>query len=226
MREYVYSPLTHPENIRLLQLLPKRDDQMNIRCELFEYPFRNSGCLSYPYEAISYVWGSENKPCSIIINDQALFITQSLHALLLRLQDLNCSRIVWADAVCIDQKNVMEKEHQIQFMAEIYANANRVVVWLGETKDSSDQALEAIRLAGEESMKPLQSEPSQPAIPQQAVSQLLQRQWFQRVWVREQGIEMLVQVTKWYDRFCKRFLLPVMSQSYVAPQRLTVMPSV
>jgi hypothetical protein len=32
-------------------------------------------------------------------------------------------------------------------MARIYAQANRVVVWLGEAADNSDQALEEIRVA-------------------------------------------------------------------------------
>ena len=34
-------------------------------------------------------------------------------------------------------------------MAEIYAKATRVVVWLGEAETDGHQALEAIRIAGE-----------------------------------------------------------------------------
>jgi hypothetical protein len=192
-----------------------------MRCKLFEYPIRNSDNLFYPYETVSYVWGRENKPRSIIVDDQTLSIIQSLYALLLRLQDLGCFRIIWADAVCINQENQKEKEHRIQIMAEIYAKANHVVVWLGETNENSDQALEAIRLAGENSIKPLQSELSQEAIPQ-----LLRRQWFRRMWVREQGFKMLMEVTKWYSRSCKKLLLPDTFQLCMALRRLTAMPSV
>jgi hypothetical protein len=52
------------------------------------------------------------------------------------------------DAVCIDQKNDKEKVQQIQIMPKIYSQANRVLVWLGEAADNSDQALEEIRAAG------------------------------------------------------------------------------
>jgi hypothetical protein len=68
---------------------------------------------------------------------------------LLRLQDHLCSRVIWIDAICIDQANKKEKEGQIALMVEIYAKARRVVVWLGEAEDEGDRALEEIRLIGE-----------------------------------------------------------------------------
>jgi hypothetical protein len=168
-----------PSSIRLLKLLPTENDPKNLRCELFEYSIQISDQLSHPYEALSYVWGSEDKPQSIIIDNQTLNITKNLYALLLRLQNYSCSRIIWVDAVCINQKDEEEKQYQIPLIAEIYARANSVVVWLGETEDNSDQALEAIRLAGEKSMKLPNIE-----LHQQAILQLLQRQWFRRIWVR------------------------------------------
>jgi Heterokaryon incompatibility protein (HET) len=189
MPEYLYSPILQPDSIRLLQLLCPKEDLKNLRCKLFEYPLRNRDHPSYPYEALSYVWGSENKPQSIIIDDQNLSVTQNLYTLLLRLQDPICSRIIWVDAICINQKDEKEKVHQIPFMAEIYAKATRVVVWLGEAEGNGDQALEAIRLAGEKSTKLLDTEISQQAIPQ-----LLQRPWFRRIWVRERSSRILVGV--------------------------------
>jgi hypothetical protein len=72
-----------------------------------------------------------------------------------------------------------EKEYQIQLMAKIYGLANRVVVYLGEAADDSDQALEDIRVAAEdESTKSSISEKSQ-----EAVLKLVKRQWFRRIWV-------------------------------------------
>ena len=90
MPKYLYSPLVQPDGIRLLQLLPIKDDPANLRCILFEYPLQSGDQPSYPYEALSYVWGSENKPRSIIIDGQRLGITENLYALLLRLQDHSC----------------------------------------------------------------------------------------------------------------------------------------
>ncbi|KAH7410679.1 heterokaryon incompatibility protein-domain-containing protein [Cadophora sp. MPI-SDFR-AT-0126] len=40
-------------------------------------------------------------------------------------------RIIWADALCIDQSNLEEKSHQVKEMAQIYKTAKRVLIWLG-----------------------------------------------------------------------------------------------
>lgn len=106
-------------------------------------------------------------------------MTQNLHAALARLRYSLFERIIWIDAVCINQNDDREKEQQIQFMAKIYALANRVIVWLGEVAEDSDQALHWIRAAGG----------TMPQIPlcdgmsQQAVTALLQQPWFRRIWV-------------------------------------------
>ena len=109
-----------------------------------------------------------------------LNITQNLYTALLRLRDHGCSRMLWVDAVCINQEDEKEKEKQIPLMAEIFAKALRVVVWLGEAEAGSDQALEAIRLANENSVRLPNTEPTQDVI-----RQLLTRPWFQRIWVRD-----------------------------------------
>lgn len=178
MSEYRYSQLS-PTSIRLLRLLPSEKDQKPLRCELFEYPLQNSSKSSHPYEALSYVWGSEDKPETITINDHSLNITQNLYTALLHLRDHACSRIIWVDAICIDQADEKEKGHQIQFMAAIFAKANRVIVWLGEAQEDSDQALKSIRIAGEKFTKPSNVEQFQ-----RAILQLLKRSWFRRIWVR------------------------------------------
>jgi hypothetical protein len=178
MPDYRYSPLLQPQSIRLLQLLPRKEDPRNLRCKLCEYPLRNSNDLSHPYEAISYVWGSEEKLKSIIIDGRDLSITQNLYVLLLRLQYHSYSRILWVDALCINQKDDKEKENQILLMAEIYAKASHVLVWLGEAEDDGDRALEAIRLTGENSAR------SNTELAPKAFQQLLKRPWFGRIWVR------------------------------------------
>lgn len=46
----------------------------------------------------------------------------------------------WIDALCIDQENLAERNHQVTQMGKIYASAYRVVSWLGwwdHTLDSS-----------------------------------------------------------------------------------------
>jgi hypothetical protein len=35
------------------------------------------------------------------------------------------------DAICIDQQNVKERNHQVQQMSAIYSTATEVIAWLG-----------------------------------------------------------------------------------------------
>jgi hypothetical protein len=177
-----YRPLL-PGNIRLLRLLPNEDKNAPVQCQLFDYPLQESGKRMHLYEALSYAWGDLDNPCSIYIGEHDLPVTKNLHAPLSQLRNFSLERIIWVDAICIDQKNTKEKEQQIQVMAKIYSQANRVLVWLGEAADNSDQALEEIRAAGGKAANSLNSK-----VIQSAVLALLQRDWFQRIWVREQTL--------------------------------------
>jgi hypothetical protein len=190
MVEYRYSPLPLGF-VRLLRLMP-HEDGTALQCQLFDYSLQDSlqesGKRTHPYDALSYVWGDSSKPQSISLREDKLQhnlpVTKKLHEALLHLRYRSIERIMWIDAVCIDQENEQEKMQQIQLMGKIYAQANRVVVWLGEATDNSDQALEDIRLAGgEESTNSSNNEMIQPAI-----FALLDRPWFRRIWVSEQAI--------------------------------------
>lgn len=143
-----------PDSIRLLRLLPNEDKKAPIQCELFHCSLQDSDKRTHPYDALSYVWGDPSKPQPMFvrkhksISGHNLQVTRNLHEALLRLRNCFVERILWIDAVCINQKDDQEKEQQIQFIARIYGQANRVIVWLGETADDSDQALQEIRNAG------------------------------------------------------------------------------
>ncbi|OCK88814.1 uncharacterized protein K441DRAFT_586923, partial [Cenococcum geophilum 1.58] len=187
MPGYRHSPHLQSYNIRLLQLLPGKENSKNVQCKLFECALQKSDEVSRPYEALSYVWGSTENPQSIIIledqkDDQEFTVTQNLHAALLHLQDHDIPRILWVDAICIDQSNNTEKGSQILLMAEIYAKASRVIVWLGEAQEYRDQALETVRVAAENPMDLSKTQPFQ----QQRISMLLQRPWFRRIWVLQE----------------------------------------
>lgn len=180
MPQYRHSPLPSGYgSIRLLRLMPHEDETADIQCELFEYSLKNSCKGIHLYEALSYVWGDPENRRSLSMHNHRFDVTVNLHAALSHLRNHSMERILWIDALCIDQTNQEEKEHQIQFMAKIYGQAQRVVVWLGEVADDSDLALEAIRVAGSRNFAhSLNSEKIQPA-----VLKLLERPWFRRIWV-------------------------------------------
>jgi Heterokaryon incompatibility protein (HET) len=185
MSQYHYSRLSlGPDGIRLLRLLPHEDRNAPIQCQLFDYSLQESGKRMHLYDALSYVWGDSDNPRSIYIGEHDLPVTENLHTALSHLRNFSLERIIWIDAICINQENTEEKEQQIQFMAKIYSQANRVLVWLGEAADDSDQALEEIRAAGGKATNSLNNKTIQ-----SAVLALLQRKWFRRIWVREQTLD-------------------------------------
>jgi hypothetical protein len=86
--QYRYSPLSQKsDNIHLLRLLPSKDVSEKLQCELFEYTLWESDVSNHPYEALSYVWGSEDTPKSIIVDNHKLAVIQNLYMALLCLRD-------------------------------------------------------------------------------------------------------------------------------------------
>jgi hypothetical protein len=54
-------------------------------------------------------------------------ITKNLKEALVSLRLTEGPRHLWVDAVCIDQANVKERNHQVAQMGTIYANASSLV---------------------------------------------------------------------------------------------------
>lgn len=103
------------------------------------YLLHESGALllgdTYPvqYQALSYRWGSEGEPTvEISRNYWSLFIGESAFQALAHLRHDWQPVNVWIDAICINQEDFTEKAVQVPRMRDIYANAEEVVVWLGQ----------------------------------------------------------------------------------------------
>ncbi|RAQ62744.1 hypothetical protein COH21_012863 [Aspergillus flavus] len=136
-----------PYTTRMIRLLPHEDKGAPIQCELFNYDLSETGLGTHLYQALSYVWGSEMKPESIILNGCIFHVTANLHTALLYLRNRQLERILWVDAICINQDEDdqgHEKSKQIPLMRTIYAQAERVIVWLGDATENGDKALEEI----------------------------------------------------------------------------------
>ncbi|KAI1102379.1 heterokaryon incompatibility protein-domain-containing protein [Jackrogersella minutella] len=131
-------PLSHQKlsnnqtHIRLLELLPGKLEEP-IKCKLAETGL--NGIRSY--EALSYVWGNPNETITVSVNDATFRVTRNLHSAMLRLRDSKSSRTLWIDAICINQTDLTEKQHQIEIMREIYRQATSVILWLGEPQESN-----------------------------------------------------------------------------------------
>jgi len=93
------------------------------------------------YEALSYCWGDTTIKTPIICNGARLDVTQSLKVALQHLRNEKEVRVLWIDAICINQSDLIEREQQVENMREIYEKAVRILVWLGEAVDDSLVAL-------------------------------------------------------------------------------------
>ena len=101
------------------------------------------------YEAVSWCWGRQNNDSYIRIRGSArqefkFEVSRNLESALRCLRLPDQTRNLWIDFICIDQSNVAERSEQVSLMAQIYGNAERVCVWLGEGDDRSNRALNFI----------------------------------------------------------------------------------
>jgi hypothetical protein len=124
--------------IRLIELLPGQGGQ-DIKARLFVV----DNVTSQPYEALSYVWGSREHDVTISVNGMALDISLNLADALRCLRPpQGAGRILWIDAICINQASNAEKGSQVALMGHIYRSASDVVIFLGEEADDSDLVMD------------------------------------------------------------------------------------
>lgn len=110
------------------------------------------------FDALSYVWGDQRTRVQIQCNGKSITVGQSLHAALMeyrsrlrwgRGRDGDRVRGLWADAICINQSDEMEKTEQVRMMRDIYKAAKFTIIWLGPLEDGDIQAIQIAQLAWE-----------------------------------------------------------------------------
>jgi hypothetical protein len=123
--------------IRLIRLLPDSFDAP-IRCELFEASLDNA---ELQYQAISYAWGDAAITQCIECNGLDVDVTVSLGTALRAFRHSEDARIVWADALCINQEDPEERGRQVSMMGDVYRSASKVLVWLGVNEVNDEDAI-------------------------------------------------------------------------------------
>ncbi|KAI0014205.1 heterokaryon incompatibility protein-domain-containing protein [Xylariaceae sp. FL0662B] len=120
-------PQLEKDEIRLLILEPGRWDAP-LECGLV--CCKPSDDL--PYEALSYAWGDTTRCHTIGCNGEPFGITANLESALRHLRHPYGRRVLWVDAICIDQDDDDERGRQVRLMKQIFSQAQRVIVWLGQ----------------------------------------------------------------------------------------------
>lgn len=84
--------------------------------------------------------GSSEEKADIRINGLVVPVTLNLEAALKRVSSSEMSDLLWVDALCIRQADVIEKNDQIPKMTMIFASAKQVFVWLGDAQSDRAEA--------------------------------------------------------------------------------------
>ncbi|KAL8732805.1 MAG: hypothetical protein Q9181_003820 [Wetmoreana brouardii] len=126
----LYEPLQDRAPIRLFQLRSRKEGSY-LQGRLLDSNLAD--CQAY--EAISYVWGSEADKIALDCDGSQVLITQNLAAALRRIRLPEANRVLWIDSICVNQNDVLEKNHQVRLMSQIYRKASSMLIWLGEERE-------------------------------------------------------------------------------------------
>jgi hypothetical protein len=96
------------------------------------------------YEALSYVWGDATITRDIQVSGHRFAVTINLETALRFLRLENEPRCLWIDAICINQNDIPERNRQVERMRSIYSSASRVLTWLGEESEDSEEGMAEI----------------------------------------------------------------------------------
>lgn len=146
----IYSYLNpSQEEIRLLEITAT---DPSITCNISIVSLHESP----KFCALSYVWGSATTTEEITVNGSTMSITKSL-ANALKYVPMHWKAefphentrplLLWADAICINQGDVPEKNHQVPLMTKIYSTAEATFCSLNSEESSMVvTALETLNL--------------------------------------------------------------------------------
>ncbi|KAK0719187.1 heterokaryon incompatibility protein-domain-containing protein [Lasiosphaeris hirsuta] len=140
------------------------------------------------YEALSWCWGTDAPEYALLITYKGTTykkrVRKELGLALKYLRLPNKIRTLWIDAICINQDDHNERNHQVQMMSRIYTRASEVCVWLGEDSDESKTAIDFIHkeIMVLDNFDTLCTDKKYTE-KWRALMMLMQREWFSRRWV-------------------------------------------
>jgi hypothetical protein len=152
MPSFAYSALdkaTH--QIRLLKISPQsaRECDALVDCTLIVVTLNEAPS----YTALSYVWGDETNRRPVLVNGSETSVNANLEEALRHLQREDGTVLIWADALCINQRDKAERSHQIQLMRNIYENASMISIWLGPSDETSDGVMKFLDDTGRQALE-------------------------------------------------------------------------
>ncbi|KAK3115993.1 hypothetical protein LTR53_004107 [Teratosphaeriaceae sp. CCFEE 6253] len=137
MKPYTYRNLDpQRQEFRLLIVLPDKSDgplRLIIKHASLAEDQRSA------YETVSYTWGNSTRSARLIIQEHRLallrrhlYVPANTESALKQVRFSDRSRIIWIDAVCINQDDTKERSQQVGMMGRIYGSSIGNLVCLGD----------------------------------------------------------------------------------------------
>ena len=217
---YPYVRLDTNRHFRLLELFP--ESYVN---PIFGKIVPNSslymfGALSehhldedVDFHCLSYAWGQDRSGqmrqmlwIELMGEYLPVSISENLGSAIRSLQLPDKPRLLWIDFVCINQSNLEERKQQVEIMYEIFSKASKVVAFLGDESDGSDnvpELLDTIRAANCRFMKEFPDRKTQEWTVEDLgtlgllsikteewkhLEKFMCRPWFRRVWIIQEAL--------------------------------------
>ncbi|KAK2591917.1 hypothetical protein QQS21_010391 [Conoideocrella luteorostrata] len=138
------------KEIRLVVIEPATTIDDPIQLSIRYTPLAESDHV--PYDALSYCWGEDraSKAVTLIASNESQLtsrfeVSSNLFVALTYLRQNDRPRTFWIDQICINQSKIKERESQVALMAEIFASAKSVWVWLGGADPDVEKDFSIIR---------------------------------------------------------------------------------
>lgn len=145
------TPLTDPTKLRSDPSISRQDTPVSCILEVVSLNDNPK------YFALSYTWGPQIfKTIQITSIDghceNSFEVTANLEEALRNLRQENNPVYIWADAICINQSDEIEKAEQVGMMRDIYEKSISALVWLGPAADESDAAMDGLHRVGKKAL--------------------------------------------------------------------------
>ena len=127
--------------LRIHPLKPGEDEQSPIEAELVDN--QPLDAVRGDFTTVSYFAGNPKKTEAILINGRSFNAFSNLGHALRMIRHFWKEKfgtrelLLWADQVCINQSDLHERSHQVDFMGDIYGSAMQVLVCLSVDGDSN-----------------------------------------------------------------------------------------
>ncbi|KAJ3565837.1 hypothetical protein NPX13_g7350 [Xylaria arbuscula] len=109
------------------------------------------------YTVVSHRWHTTDavdETKSLLVNGASVPVSTGLFEVLHHLQKEAEPAVIWIDALCINHADEDEREKSVQVaqLAQIFSTADKTFVYLGATKDKSDDAMKVLRRLADEQL--------------------------------------------------------------------------